>query len=185
MFPGQLRPTFESYDRAKRGVMTGLAVLWGIGTIALFRTPFWGISAGVFVLGLVIIQLVYARRIAVVRRVAATLALRFPKDRFVVGNARLVGPDDSDLGSVRFNTVVVQLSESFISLWNPGVGASPFMVIPRAGAVVDVVDSKPPRLRIVSFQATATTYLALFGSSGLSYEASEQLKEFARDYGTR
>jgi hypothetical protein len=185
VFPGQLRPTFESYDRAKRALMTGLAVLWGVGTILLFRSPFWGVSAGVFVVGLVIIQLVYARRIAVVRRVAATLAQRFPADRFLVGNARLVGADDSDVGSVRFNTVVVQLSERTISLWNPGVGASPFMVIPRAGSVVDVVDSKPPRLRVVSFQANATTYLALFASSGLGYERSEQLAELARDYGTR
>jgi hypothetical protein len=185
VFPGQLRPTFESYDRAKRALMLLLAIGFGIGALATLTQPALAIFVVAFVAELVVVQGAYARRANAVRKVAANLELQFPTDRFLVANARIVEPEDRGAGSVRFTTVVLQIGKATLSLWNPGVGSGPFLAIPRADSTIQVIEGSPPRWRVASSGDSRETYLALFADSGLGYERYEQLVELARGYGTR
>jgi hypothetical protein len=185
VFPGQLRPTFESYDRTKRIIMTVLAVVWGVGVLATLNHPAVAIFFGAFVVEIIVVQVLYTRRINAVRRVSANLGQKSPADLFVVGNARIVGPDDSGVSSVPCATVVVQVGKSTVSLWKPGVGSTPFIAIPKGDSAIEVIESKPPRLHIAGSGAASDIYLALFASAGLTFERSEKLFEFARNYGTR
>jgi hypothetical protein len=166
-------------------VITLVAVLCGLGAIVAFNRPPWAIFLGALIAELIVVQLGYAGRIKALRRITANLGEQFPADRFLVGNVRTVGPDDRDVGSVPFTTVILQIGEHALSLWKPGVGSTPFMVIPRADSTIETIEGKPPRWLVVSSGVPSATYLALFASVGLGYQRPEQLRELARDYGTR
>jgi len=182
MFPGQLRPTFAEHDRQKRIAMTVVAVLLALGGFATFNASTSWLFVGALIVELVILQVVYAGRILVVRETATKLTETFPTDRFLIGNARFMGATDRDPRAVRFVTVILQFSETALTIWNPDLNATPLVAMPLSGIGVETVKSKPPRWRLRSLYESSDTYLAIFKPAGFRFEHFEELTSLARDY---
>jgi hypothetical protein len=182
MFPGQLRPTFAEHDRDKRIGMTAVAVVLGIGAFATFNDSMWFLFFGALVVELVILQVVYTRRIRIVRDAASKLEEMFPSDRFLIANARFMGAGDRDPRAVRFVTVILQFSETALTIWDPDSNTVPLVAMPLSGLVVETVKSKPPRWRLRPLYSSVDTYLAIFKKVRFQYEHFEELAELAPQY---
>lgn len=180
MIPGQLRPTFATYDRQKRLAFTIAAALLGVVVLTNITNERNALPVlGIMVALLIASQIIYAVRIRTVRQVCSNLQHRFPEDRFLVGNVRFVGPQDRGPEGVRFTTTILQFNAEALSFWNPDNPSHAFAATPLAGLDIDVATTTPPRWSLVAPFSNDATYVALYGEHGLAFERPDRLRRLA------
>lgn len=180
MFPGQLRPSFATHDREKRYAMTGIAWLAGAGFFLNIMDPAGGWPFLLAVVTVIVgMQLVYAQRMRVIRRVRSDLARESPADRWFVGNVRLVGPGDSGPDDAPFRTAVIQVSARTLSLWNPDEPSHQFLAFPLRALDLQVDGSRIPRWRLTVPFSPGETYIALFEETGFGLATAKRLEELS------
>jgi hypothetical protein len=162
--------------------MTAIAWVLGAGCFVNITHPSGSIPFfGALIVLIVLMQIVYLKRLGLVRQVASQLAREFPADRFLVGNVRFVRPGDRGPDAVDFTTTVLQFGDTTLSLWNPDSPFHPLVAIPFEDLDVEVMKKPPHRWVLAVPYSAGETHIALFTATGLGFESEVRMKELARE----